>query len=239
MQPLINLKAFVAVLVILAVPGAFFVAYFRGGPPEGDAAAQHGSAGHSHAGAGGMSRMSGMGGGGEETANRAEHGASGHGEKMNIAESSGEQAAAKDGNDHGMMNMASAPKPQSLYSVGGEGFFLDQPQLDLSTEQIQRLGQIRDRTMQGQGGAQQKIGQAEEALWKETSATKPVQVAITTQVREIERMRADMRLALILAVSEAVDVLSADQRKMIPGDNANSAKPAGVPTSTAPVHKDH
>ncbi len=227
MQPLINLKAFVAVLVILAVPGAFFVAYFRGGPPEGDAAAQHGPAGHSHAGAGGMSGMSGMGGGAGTNAKGDDHGASGHGAKMNMAEADG---------DHSKMDMASAPKPQSLYSVGGEGFFLDQSQVNLSVEQIQRLGQIRDRTVQGRNAAEQKIRQAEEALWKETSAAKPVQPAITTQVREIERMRADMRLALILAVGEAADVLTAEQRKMIPRDDTNSAKPAETP---APAHKDH
>ncbi len=185
--------------------------------------------------------MGGMSGGGESNAKSAQHGSTGHGDKMNMAETSGEQTAAKGGTDHGKMNVASIPKPQSLYSVGGESFFLDQPQLDLSTEQIQRLGQIRDRTMQGQTEAEQKIRQAEEALWKETSAAKPVQAAITTQVREIERMRADMRLALILAVSEAADGLTSEQRKRVPADHAKSATPAssGQPASTAPAHKAH
>ena len=204
-----------------------------------------------------------MGSGGGSNAKSDEHGASGHGDKMNMAEAGGREAASKAGTNHskmamaspgekmpgtaqksgdGMdMSMASAPKPQSLYSVGGEGFFLDQPQLVLTTEQIQRLGQIRERTMQGQSAAQQKIRQAEEVLWKETSAAKPVQPAIATQVREIERMRADMRLALILAVSEAVDVLTAEQRKRVPADHAKSATPAssGQPASTAPAHKAH
>lgn len=42
MQPLLNLKSFLAILLVLAIPGALLVAYFRNYSPDAD------SMGHGH-----------------------------------------------------------------------------------------------------------------------------------------------------------------------------------------------
>ena len=64
---------------------------------------------------------------------------------------------------------------------------------------------------------QRNIDEAEQALWLATAADQPDAAAIEAKLREIEKLRSDMRFAFIRAVGESAKVLNVDQRKMVLG----------------------
>jgi hypothetical protein len=80
-----------------------------------------------------------------------------------------------------------------------------------------------------QSAAQRKIDEAEQAFWTITAAEQPDVTAIEGKLREIEKLRSDMRLAFIRTVGEATKVLNADQRKMVLG---LAPMPGAAPSAT-------
>jgi hypothetical protein len=120
------------------------------------------------------------------------------------------------------------PGQSHLYHIGATGFFLDHPQhITLTTQQQQMLAQHKQQSLLKQGDLQRQIDAAEEKLWQLTGADQPQIGNIDKQVREIERLRADQRIAFIRAVGETAKVLTEQQRRQLTGmAPAQSADPA-------------
>ena len=239
MKPLINLKAFLAVLLILIVTGSLLVAYFR----DYSATAQ----GHDH------SKME--KGDGVATINSGDpsamkpggdsHTAMGHDDtakpQRGPMQSRPEPAPRHAGTalppmPPGMALLTSAlpgnPGASHLYHIGATGFFLDHPQhITLSTEQRKALNQIQERAALEKSSADRKVQEAEQQLWKLTGADQPDAVKIEAKVREVEKLRGDERLGFIRAVGEAAKVLTEEQRMALVGTAVptNSAAITGAP----------
>ena len=114
-----------------------------------------------------------------------------------------------------------------LYHAGVNDFFLDAAgPLALSTEQRARLRIIQARSVLDQTEAQRKIEAAEQQMWKLTGAARPEMIRIEATVREIEKLRADRRLAFIRAVGEAAGVLTDAQRAFRVGAPRPAVSPA-------------
>lgn len=123
----------------------------------------------------------------------------------------------------GMRMQAAAALPgfpgvSHLYHIGARDFFLDHPQhLTLTTEQQVALGQARQRAVTEKAAAQRLIEQAEQELWVLTAADTPDAEEIEQQVRKIESLRANQRLAFIRAVGAAASLLTDEQRRALLG----------------------
>lgn len=133
------------------------------------------------------------------------------------------------------MTMTSAlpgfPGASHLYHVGASGFFLDySDKLGFSVEQTTSLNGTKQRALVEQSATQRKIDEAEQALWMITAAEQPDAAATEAKLREIEKLRSDMRLSFIRAVGEAAKVLTADQRKMVLGLAPMPGASVGTPT---------
>ena len=124
------------------------------------------------------------------------------------------------------------PGQSHLYHIGATGFFLDHPQhIALTAQQQQMLAQHKQQSLLKQGELQRQIDAAEEKLWQLTGQDQPQSGAIDKQVREIERLRADQRIAFIRAVGETAKVLTDQQRQQLTGmAPAQSADPAPMST---------
>lgn len=318
MKPLINLKSFLTVLLILIVPAALLVAYFRNYSTEGG--------GHEHgekANGGAEMKMdggrSGMKSGGED------HAAMGHGDKAksgdsNAAMGHGNMPMTQGGQNpqqqaqatqpptaqpwkeadhaamgHGATAQPSPSQPQQaqttpppgavagkiapasagiiksmssmgagfelggmqamgsvknltnggkgteaaarLFHAGAKDFFLDHAEhLALKAEQQKKLNQIKEQALLDKASANRKNQEAEQQLWKSTASDQPNLAEIETTVREIEKLRADQRLAIIHSVGEAAKTLTDEQTKILLGtaapamSNAKPATPGSVPT---------
>ena len=123
------------------------------------------------------------------------------------------------------------PGQSHLYHIGATGFFLDHPRhIALTTEQQRMLGQHKQQSLLKQGELQRQIDAAEEKLWQLTGADQPQIGSIEKQVRDIERLRADQRMAFIRSVGEAARVLTDQHRQQLTGmAPASSAEPASMP----------
>ena len=282
MKPLINLKSFLAVLLILIVPAALLVAYFRnyspeaGGHEHSEMAKRGGAAmgkdgdmsamkpgGDSHA-AMGHDTMPKPRGGQMQPQQQAEtsqppaaqpqkegvHAAMGHGSmaQPSTAQSQPKQAPVTpppgaEPMPEGMQAMGRVKDLTSsgkgtevvsrLFHAGATDFFLDRaPHLTLSPEQQKRLNQIKEQAVLDKASVNRKVQEAEQQLWKSTASDQPNPVEIETEVREIEKLRADQRLAFIRSVGEAAKVLTEEQIKILLGTAAPvmpdmpAAKPA-------------
>lgn len=120
------------------------------------------------------------------------------------------------------MPMSSAlpgfPGASHLYHVGATGFFLDHSEhITLTMEQQTALSRIKEKALLEQATTQRKIEGAEQELWTLTGADQPAADKVDAKVREIEKVRADQRLAFIRAVGEAALVLTDEQRKALLG----------------------
>ncbi|NOX56084.1 MAG: hypothetical protein GXP27_16910, partial [Planctomycetes bacterium] len=144
----------------------------------------------------------------------------------------------------GRMKMASAlpgfPGASHIYHIGATGFFLDHPDhIALTAEQTEKLNQIKEQALLEQATFERKIAEAEQKLWTLTGSDRPDIAKIESQVREIERLRGEKRLAFIRAVGRAAKVLTDEQRKTLVGQHSMSqpapkAKPGSAdkqPTS--------
>jgi hypothetical protein len=122
----------------------------------------------------------------------------------------------------GKMKMAAAlpgfPGASHIYHIGATGFFLDHPEhITLSPQQQTNLNRVKQKALTDKASAQRKVEQAEQELWELTASDEPDAAKIEAQVRAIERLRGDQRLAFIRAVGEAAKVLSDEQRKALLG----------------------
>jgi Spy/CpxP family protein refolding chaperone len=121
------------------------------------------------------------------------------------------------------------PGASHLYHIGATGFFTDHPQhIALSTEQQNSLNKMKEQAELAKASAERNIEKAEQELWTLTAADQPDIGKIDAKVREIEKLRADERLAFIRSVGEAAKLLTADQRKMLTG--FMSPAPAAAPS---------
>src|SRR5690606_16866886 len=119
-----------------------------------------------------------------------------------------------------------------IYHIGATDFFLDHPEhINLTTEQQTALNQAREKSLLEQASFQGKIDDAEQEMGTLTSSDKPDATKIDAKVREIEKLRADQRLAFIRSVGEAAEVLTDEQRRSLSGD----AKPQEHQHSPAPT----
>lgn len=105
-----------------------------------------------------------------------------------------------------------------LYHVGSTGFFLDHPQhITLRTDQQTQLNRIKEKALLDQANTQRKVEQTEQELWTLTGSDQPDASKIQTKLAEIEKLRADQRLAFIRSVGEAATVLTPEQRQAVLG----------------------
>ena len=237
MKPLINLKAFLAVWLILIVTASLLVAYFR----DYSATAQ----GHDHSKMenGGDVAMSNNGDTNAMKPGSHSHAAMGHDDTAKLQDgpmqSRPEQAHA------GPASPSKQPGPalpysvlpgnagaSHLYHIGATGFLLDHPQhVTLSAEQRKSLNQIKERATLEKSSADRKVQEAEQQLWKITAADQPDVAKIETKVREVEKLRGDERLGFIRAVGEAAKVLTEEQRITLVGTTqpGTSAAISGAP----------
>jgi Spy/CpxP family protein refolding chaperone len=200
------------------------------GQPSGMGMRKQESMGMPGMGAGMSSMTSGSNAGGASNSGRMGAGMMGmrHGRRgMEMMGSMGTAAG---------MPMSSAlpgfPGASHLYHVGATGFFLDHPEhIRLTMEQQTALSRIKEKALLEQTTAQRKIEGAEQELWTLTGADQPAADKVEAKVREIEKLRADQRLAFIRAVGEAVQVLTDEQRKALLGQIPPTAPstPQGTP----------
>lgn len=108
------------------------------------------------------------------------------------------------------------PGVSHLYHIGSTGFFLDQPQIELTPDQQSRLRQIMERALLERGNADRGIEQAEQELWALTGAGTDA-ARVEAKIAEIERARTNQRIEFIRSVGEAIDVLAAEQRNALVG----------------------
>jgi len=128
----------------------------------------------------------------------------------------------------GGMKMSSAlpgfPGMSHLYHIGSTGFFLDHPtHITLTPDQQMTLNSIKEKATLDQSDADRKIAEAEQQMWQLTAADSPEADKIEAKTREIEKVRANQRLAFIRAVGEAAKVLTPEQQQVLLG-----TKPADV-----------
>jgi Spy/CpxP family protein refolding chaperone len=127
------------------------------------------------------------------------------------------------------------PGASRLYHCGATGFFLDHQQyITLTTEQQVALNKIKDQALLAKSAAERNIEKAEQELWTLTAADQPDSGKIEAKVREVEKLRANERLAFMGAVGEAAKLLTADQRKSLTG----FAPPAPAMPMTPPAAPD-
>ncbi|HKS56518.1 MAG TPA: hypothetical protein VJS12_14595 [Steroidobacteraceae bacterium] len=137
------------------------------------------------------------------------------------------------------------PGQSHLYHIGATDFFLDHPEhIALSTQQQQALAKRKQQSLADQGNLQRQIDAAEQDLWQLTGADQPQVGAIEKKAREIERLRADKRVAFIRAVGDSARFLTDEQREqltgMAPPQPANSQAPMLMPDpSQQKSSKDH
>lgn len=113
------------------------------------------------------------------------------------------------------------PGVSHVYHIGSTGFFLDQPQLQLTADQQSRLRQIMERALLERTNADRAIQQAEQEIWTLTGDGADV-ARVEAKIAETERARTNQRIEFIRAVGEAIEVLTPQQRNLLVG--ASDAK---------------
>jgi Spy/CpxP family protein refolding chaperone len=127
------------------------------------------------------------------------------------------------------MKMSSAlpgfPGSSHLYHIGSTGFFLDHPtHITLTSDQQMTLNRIKEKATIEQSDADRKIAESEQQMWQLTAADSPDADKIEAKAREVEKLRADQRLAFIRAVGEAAKVLTPEQQQVLLGTKPADAK---------------
>ena len=115
--------------------------------------------------------------------------------------------------------MPGMPGVSHLYHIGSTGFFLDQPQIQLTPDQQSRVRQIMERALLDRGNADRAIEQAEQELWALTGAGTDA-TRVEAKIAEIEKARTSQRIEFIRAVGEAIEVLTPEQRSALVGTPA-------------------
>jgi hypothetical protein len=157
-------------------------------------------------------------------------------DKMKMSDSGMMGMAAMGGANSPAMSMPSAlpgfPGQSHLYHIGATGFFLDHPEhIVLTTQQKQALAKKKQQSLLRQGEIQRQIDAAEQEMWELTGADQPQAADIERKAREIERLRADQRIAFIRAVGESAKILSEEQREQLTGTGSSQPMQAPAPMS--------
>jgi hypothetical protein len=122
------------------------------------------------------------------------------------------------------------PGQSHLYHIGATGFFLDHPEhIVLTTQQQQALAKRKQQSLLKQGQIQRQIDAAEQELWELTAADQPQVEDIDRKARQIERLRADQRIAFIRAVGESAKLLTEEQRDQLTGTASSQPVPGPGP----------
>ena len=116
-----------------------------------------------------------------------------------------------------MSSLPGVPGASHVYHVGSTGFFLDQPQLNLTTQQQTALNRIKERALLDRSNAERRIEQAEQELWTLTGADQPDAAKVQAKLQEIEQLRTNQRIGFIRAVGEATKQLTAEQQNALLG----------------------
>ena len=192
-----------------------------GMPPEGmtmpdDMMSEMGMG--SMSGAAGTSSSSGMTMGGG-SAGGASSGSGGRGGmSMGAGGTSAAAPAARSSRPaRSMSSLPGVPGASHVYHIGSTGFFLDQPQLNLTTQQQTALNRIKERALLERGNAERRIEQAEQELWTLTGADQPDAAKVQAKLQEIEQLRTNQRIGFIRAVGEATKQLTAEQQNALLG----------------------
>ena len=136
--------------------------------------------------------------------------------------------------------------PAALMHIGAKGFFLDRPQtFTPRADQAKTLGEIKERSAMEMMAADKKLQENEQQLWKLTASERPDLAGIEAKVREVEKLRAEQRIAFIRSVSEAANLLTTEQKETLLRDNGRAAPEANMPATPAakqevkaePAHK--
>ena len=241
MQPLLNLKSFLAALLVLAVPGALLVAYFRNYDPE--------AGGHEHA-AGSASGGTGQdfGKGEKSDGKSGDKPMKGHGDMSSAQKSEMPASMGHEGMKPGTPAQPTTGEsgPAALMHIGAKGFFLDRPQtFTPRADQAKTLGEIKERSAMEMMAADKKLQENEQQLWKLTASERPDLAGIEAKVREVEMLRAEQRIAFIRSVSGAANLLTTEQKEHLlrsagpSKPNSNSSTPPAGPAEgkAEPVHK--
>ena len=122
-----------------------------------------------------------------------------------------------------MSSLPGVPGASHVYHIGSTGFFLDQPQLNLTTQQQTALNRIKERALLDRANAERRIEQAEQELWALTGADQPDAAKVQAKLQEIEQLRTNQRIAFIRAVGEGAKLLTAEQQNALLG-NATPTK---------------
>lgn len=143
----------------------------------------------------------------------------------------GSMGASKMAKKKGMGGMKTSsalpgfPGMSHLYHIGSTGFFLDHStHITLTPDQQMTLNRIKEKATLDQSDADRKIAEAEQQMWQLTAADSPDADKIEAKTREIEKLRADQRLAFIRAVGEAAKVLTPEQQQVLLGTKPADAK---------------
>ena len=114
-------------------------------------------------------------------------------------------------------SLPGVPGASHVYHLGSTGFFLDQPQLTLTTQQRTALNRIKERALLDRGNAERRIEQAEQELWALTGADQPDAAKVQAKLQEIEQLRTNQRIGFIRAVGEATKQLTPEQQNALLG----------------------
>ena len=116
-----------------------------------------------------------------------------------------------------MSSLPGMPGASHVYHIGSTGFFLDQPQLKLTTPQQTTLNRIKERALLDRANAERRIEQAEQELWTLTGADQPDAAKVQAKLQEIEQLRTTQRIGFIRAVGEATKQLTPEQQSALLG----------------------
>ena len=110
------------------------------------------------------------------------------------------------------------PGASHIYHLGATGFFLDHAtHITLTNDQQTQLNQIKEASLSEQATLERKIEQGEQELWTLTASDAPDGAKVEAKAREIEKLRADQRIAFMRDVGKAAAVLTDEQRKQLTG----------------------
>lgn len=113
------------------------------------------------------------------------------------------------------------PGRSHLYHIGAEGFYLNHLQhIVLSLEQQTRLNQLREKAALEEATFSRKIAEGEQQMFVLTGADQPDAAKIEAQLRNVESLRVQQRMAFIRAVGDAAQVLTDQQRDLLLGKSA-------------------
>jgi hypothetical protein len=118
-------------------------------------------------------------------------------------------------------NLPAFPGNKHLYHIGADSFFLDKTNLiSLNTTQQQQLTFIQNNWQQTDKNLDDKLSQAEQALWLLTAEDSPSVELITTEMEKIALLQMKQRLHFIQNVGNAATILTNEQRQILTQQHA-------------------